>query len=57
MLATVVLLGWVSASIAAVPLVRPAVNNRTYQSPAIDALIQELRPLFANEDIAVIRYS
>lgn len=57
MLAAVVLLGCVSLSVASVPLARPDVNNRTYQSPAIDALIQELRPLFASEDIAVIHYS
>lgn len=42
------------ASAGALPIVRPPVKDRTFQSPAIDSLISTLSPLFANPDLATL---
>ena len=39
---------------ASVPEVRPSAWNRTYTSPTIDALIQELTPLFKDSNMATL---
>lgn len=46
----IVLLKYISCSI---PSVRPPVNERTYVSPVIDSLLNDLTPLLIDQDIAV----
>ncbi len=48
-----VLLAVLSLAAAALPAARPAPEKRTYASPAVDALIDGLAPLFINADMAV----
>jgi meiotically up-regulated gene 157 (Mug157) protein len=43
-----------AADAKALPVVRPPVKDRTFQSPAIDNLINTLVPLFADPDLATL---
>jgi meiotically up-regulated gene 157 (Mug157) protein len=53
--ALTIALGVTSAAFASeVPSVRPAREDRTFSSPAINKLIEDLRPLFKDENIATL---
>uniref|UniRef100_A0A7S3M840 Glycoside hydrolase family 125 protein n=2 Tax=Spumella elongata TaxID=89044 RepID=A0A7S3M840_9STRA len=43
-----------NAAAATLPVVRPPVKDRTFQSTAVDNLITTLSPLFANPDLAAL---
>lgn len=43
-----------NAAAATLPIVRPPVKDRTFQSTAVDNLINTLAPLFANSDLAAL---
>jgi meiotically up-regulated gene 157 (Mug157) protein len=50
------LVAWKLCTVMAdtLPVVRPAVEDRTFQSTAIDTLIQTVAPLFANPDLGTL---
>lgn len=50
-----VLLAFISSVVlCAIPEARPPLNNRTYTSTAIDSLIDNLKPLLSDPDLAVL---